>query len=53
MTHYARCRTCKSELYRRDYDSTWKHIHVSSNDHIAEPAKGSILNVKKFDKNEL
>jgi len=44
---YARCYTCRSELVRRSGKSYWEHIHRIPNDHIPEPDRGSILNVRR------
>jgi len=47
MTQYARCETCRGEIFRKDKYEHWKHIHVVTDKHVPMYMNGSGLDVQR------
>jgi len=46
--HYGRCEVCRGEIFRKDKDHEWKHVHIHESDkHQPAYTKGSGLVVER------
>jgi len=47
MTQYARCKSCRGEIFRKTENDVWKHIHVVTDKHEAVYTEGTGLDVQR------